>query len=93
VFVNEALDLENLNLAIWFDLPCPSLPISRPSIKLDRKKSESPNAFHFVHFGSMIGLPSTVVLETLWIIVSTLIGPLPIPRNRRLSNAQWWPAV
>lgn len=38
MFVNEALDLENLNLAIWFDPPCPSLPISRPSIKLDRKK-------------------------------------------------------
>jgi hypothetical protein len=36
----------------------------------------------------MIGLPSTVVLESLWIFVSTLIGPLPIPSNRRLSNAQ-----
>ena len=88
VFVNEALDLENLNLAIWFDLPCPSLPISHPSIKLDRKKSESPNVFHFGQCGTMIGLPSTVVLEILWIFVSTLIGPLPIPSNRRLSNAQ-----
>jgi len=95
VFVNEALDLENLNLAIWFDLPCPSPSISHlpilTSIKLDRKKSESPKAFHFGQCGTMIGLPSTVVLEILWIFVSTLIGPLPIPSNRRLSNAQWWP--
>lgn len=93
--MSKALDLENLNLDIWFDIPCPSLPISRlpilTSIKLDRKKSESPNTFHFVQFGTIIGLPSTVVLEILWIFVSTLIRPLPIPSNRRLSNAQWWP--
>jgi hypothetical protein len=95
VFVNKELELENLNLDIWFDMPCRSLPLSRllilTSIKLDRKKSESPNAFHFGHFGTMIGLLSIIVLEILWIFVSTLIGPLLIPSNRRLSNAQWWP--
>lgn len=95
MFVNEELELENLNLDIWFDMPCRSLPISRlpilTSIKLDRKKSESPNAFHFGQFGTMIGLPPTVVQEILWIFVSTLIGPMPIPSNCMLSNAQWWP--
>ncbi len=90
MFVYEALDLENLNLDTWFDIPCHSLPISRmpilTSIKLDRKKRKSPNAFHFVQFGTMIGLPSTVVLEILWIFVSTLIGPLPIPSKTLLAN-------
>jgi hypothetical protein len=51
VFMSKALDLENLNLDIWFDIPCPSPSISRlpilTPIKLDRKKSEPPNVFHF----------------------------------------------
>jgi hypothetical protein len=50
-FVNEALDLENLNLDAWFDIPFHSPSTSRlpilTSIKVDRKKSEPPNVFHF----------------------------------------------
>lgn len=93
--MNEALDLENLNPDIWFDIPCRSLPISHlpplTSIKLDRQKSEAPDAFHFVQLGTIIGLASTMVQEILSIFGSTLIVSLPIPSNRRLSNAQWWP--
>lgn len=93
MFMNEALDLENPNLDLWSDLPCRSLPVSHlpilTSIKLDRQKSETPNAFHFVEFGTIIGLPLTLVQEILLIFVSPLIGSLPIPSNRRLSNARW----
>ncbi len=89
VFVIEALDLENLNLDSSFVILCLSPSISRlpilTSIKLDRKKSEPLNTFHFVQFGTMI---ATVVLEILRIFVSTLIAPLPIPSNRSLSSAQ-----
>ncbi len=93
--MSEALDLVNLNLDAWLEVPCRSLPLSRlpilTSIKLHRKKSEPSNISLFVRFCTVIGLSSNVILEILWNIVSSLIGALPIPSNRMLSNTQWRP--